>query len=250
VGGTILDETVRRDSIAREIAAAHHEGHSIAVVHGGGKQLTQFLQERGVESRFINGLRVTTAEAIDAVLKVLAGSVNKQFVGALRAAGVNAVGLSGMDGRLADAVRMSEELGLVGNIQHVDPALIELLIAAAYLPVIACVAGDNTGRAWNINADRMAVACAQAICADALIFLTDVAGVMDEAGKVLPDVTVAEALNLISRGVARGGMQAKLEAACDAARGGINSVMIVSGTEKGSINRLFSGIRTGTRLQT
>ncbi len=98
VGGTLVDDAGQRDAVARQIAAAHREGHAVVVVHGGGRQLTKLLEERGIESRFVNGLRVTTAEAVDAVLKVLAGTVNKQLVGALRAAGANAVGFSGMDG--------------------------------------------------------------------------------------------------------------------------------------------------------
>src|SRR5690242_13269350 len=132
--------------------------------------MTRFLAERGIESRFVNGLRVTTPETIDAVLKVFAGSVNHELVAALNRAGARAVGLSGIDALLAEAEQMDPALGAVGRVIHVNPALLDLLAGDGYVPVVACVAGDRAGNIYNVNADQMAVACASAFRADQLIF--------------------------------------------------------------------------------
>src|SRR5262249_55426882 len=138
------------------------------VVHGGGKQMTRYLAERGIESRFVNGLRVTTPDIIDAVVKVFAGSVNAQLVTALRAAGASPVGLSGLDAGLVDAEILNPDLGQVGKPVKSDARLLELLTHARYIPVIACIAGDNRGTIFNVNADQMAVACASAFRAERL----------------------------------------------------------------------------------
>src|SRR5689334_25251192 len=122
--------------------------------------MTRFLAERGVESRFVNGLRVSTPEVIDAVLKVFAGSVNAELVTAFRAAGASPVGLSGLDAGLVDAEILDPELGQVGKPVRSDARLLEVLTQASYLPVVACVGGDSKGRIYNVNADQMAVACA------------------------------------------------------------------------------------------
>ena len=156
------------------------------MVHGGGKQMTRYLAERGIESRFVNGLRVTTPETVDAVLKVFAGSVNHELVASLNRAGARAVGLSGIDAFLAEAEEMDPALGAVGRVTRSDPALLHLLTAHGYLPVVACVAGGRDGRIYNVNADQMAVACAAAFGADQLIFLTDVAGVLDRTRQCAP----------------------------------------------------------------
>ncbi len=249
IGGTLVDDADQRRALADQIAYAHQAGHSVVLVHGGGRQLTRFLEERGIPSHFVNGLRVTTTETMDAVLKVLAGSVNKQLTAALRAAGVNAVGLSGIDGRLTTAVRLSAELGWVGRVTSVDASLLELLTSAGRLPVIACVAGDDLGQAWNINADQMAVACAHAFGAAQLIFLTDVAGVMDGNGSVLPLLDAAASRALIENGIARGGMQAKLEAACAAIAAGVERVVIAPGSGAGLLARLLAGEAAGTEIR-
>jgi acetylglutamate kinase len=249
IGGTLVDDPSRRAALAGQIAGVHRAGHAVVVVHGGGKQLTRFLEARGVESRFVNGLRVTGEAAMDAVVKVLAGTVNKELTGALRASGVNAVGVSGMDGRLTTAIRMSEELGRVGKITAVDPLLLDVLTGAGMTPVVACVAGDDAGLAWNVNADQMAVGCAKAFGAHRLIFLTDVAGVMDGEGKAVPVLTLEGASTLIARGVARGGMQAKLEAAGDALKGGVGSVVIAPGVDADVLHRLLTGLPCGTELR-
>lgn len=249
MGGTLVDDAAQRAALAEQIAAAQRAGNLVVVVHGGGKQLTRFLDERGIASRFVNGLRVTSSEAIDAVVKVLAGTVNRQLTGALRAAGANAVGLSGLDGRLVTASELSPELGYVGRIDKVDTALLDLLTVAGYVPVVACVGGDDEGRAWNVNADQMAAACAAAFGAEHLIFLTDVAGVLDSGGEAIGELDLDAAAALVAGGVARGGMRAKLEAASAAVLAGAGAVRIVNGGEPRVIARVLAGEGVGTELR-
>jgi acetylglutamate kinase len=248
IGGTLLDAEETRSRLAAELAGAALGGARLVVVHGGGKQMTRFLAERGVESRFINGLRVTTPETIDAVLKVFAGSVNKQLTAALLAAGVPALGLSGVDAWLVEAEPMDPELGAVGRPVRANRGLFELLTENGYVPVVACVAGDRRGRIYNVNADQMAAACAAAMEADLLLFLTDVAGVLGPGKEVLGEVTAAESESLIARGVASGGMQAKLDAAARALREGVGTVVVAPGAETGVVRRALDGERVGTRL--
>jgi acetylglutamate kinase len=248
LGGTLLDAPALRASLAAQIAEHSRRGVEITVVHGGGKQMTRFLAERGVESRFVNGLRVTTPETMDAVLKVLAGSVNQELVAALIAVGLRAVGLSGVDGNLVEAELMDPALGLVGRIRRANPALLDLLLSHGFLPVVACVAGDGRGQMYNVNADQMAAACAAGWRADRLIFLTDIAGVLDAAGTVQPVLTAAHCSQLIAGGVATGGMQAKLNAATAALDQGVAEIDIAPGALPGVLARLFDGEPVGTRI--
>ena len=225
IGGSLLDCETSRARLAGEIARSS-ERHSIVVVHGGGKQMTRFLAERGIESRFVNGLRVTTDEVLDAVVKIFAGSVNAELVSALRAAGAMPVGLSGLDAGLVDAELLDPALGHVGRPVRSDTRLLDVLRTAGYLPVVACVAGDAQGRRYNVNGDQMAVACAAGWKAERLIFLTDVDGVRDGTGEIRRSLTAAEANRLIHDGVATGGMQAKLESALSGLRQGIAEIQM------------------------
>jgi acetylglutamate kinase len=247
LGGTLLDAPDSRRRLAGEIAKAAKQTTAV-VVHGGGKQMTRFLAERGIESRFINGLRVTTPDVIDAVVKVFAGSVNKQLVSAFRAAGAAPVGLSGLDAGLVDAEPLDPELGQVGRPVHSDGRLLDVLTREGYIPVVACVAGDAQGTIYNVNADQMAVACAHGFAAKKLLFLTDVEGVKDASGATRPVLTSAEATALIKDGVATGGMQAKLEAAQLALQNGVEEVMIAPGAREGIVAALLAGEKIGTRL--
>jgi len=247
LGGTLLDAEDSRFRLAGEICEIGAV-HQTVVVHGGGKQMTRFLAERGVESRFVNGLRVTTPEVIDAVVKVLAGSVNAQLVTAFRAAGGRPVGLSGLSAGLVDAEILDPELGQVGRPVRCDARLLEVLTRESYLPVVACVAGDSLGAIYNVNADQMAVACAAAFPAEKVLFLTDVEGVRDGEGKIRTTLTTAEARSLINEGVATGGMQAKLEAAMDALMKGVAEVRIGPGATPGIVRQLMEGAPVGTKL--
>ena len=248
LGGTLLDSPPARDALAAQIAAARRNEIEMVVVHGGGKQMTRFLAERGIESRFVNGLRVTTPETVDAVLKVFAGSVNHELVASLNRAGAAAVGLSGIDAFLVEAEQMDPALGAVGRVTKSDPALLELLTSHGYLPVVACVAGDRHGRVYNVNADQMAVACAAAFHARQLIFLTDVEGVLDGARQVRPVLTVAAAERLIADGIATGGMQAKLDASLAALRQDVEQVRIAPGAREGVLAQILAGNAIGTQL--
>lgn len=247
IGGTLIDSPESRRRLAGELAEAARGGVELVVVHGGGKQMTRFLAERGIESRFVNGLRVTTPETMDAVLKVLAGSVNQELVAAFIAAGAMAVGLTGIDAALVEAERMSGALGAVGRPVRANTALLDLLAAGGYVPVVACVAGDRAGNMYNVNADQMAAACAAAYRADRVVFLTDVAGVMRD-GCVLPRLSAAECEALIGAGVATGGMHAKLTAAVGALRSGVSEIIIAPGAEPGISSRALAGEAVGTRL--
>lgn len=245
LGGTLLDSNESRARLAREIAGLPH---AIVVVHGGGKQMTRYLTEHNVESRFVNGLRVTTPEVVDAVLKVFAGTVNTELVAAFRAAGARPVGLTGLDSGLVDAEPLADDLGAVGKPVHSDPALIELLTGAHYLPVIACIAGDAKGTVFNVNADQMAVACASAFAVDRLIFLTDVDGVKGDRGRLLDSITTQQAAGLIQSGIATGGMQAKLEAAVSALRTGVREIVIAPGAKPRVVEEILVGKQIGTRI--
>ena len=249
VGGTLLEDQPARDSVAKQLARVSLS-HALAVVHGGGKQVTRYLEERGVESRFVGGMRVSDDRVIEAVTNVIAGGVNKHLVAALIAQGAAAVGISGVDGPLTTAAPMRPELGFVGKPKKTNGALFDLLIGGKFIPVVACIAGDERGTIYNVNADQMAVSCALGWGADVLIFLTDVAGVRDATGAVLNRVTPGEAKNLIESGVAHGGMQAKLEAANIALEEGLPVVTIASGRDPDVCERLLAGEQIGTTLST
>lgn len=247
LGGTLVDDPESRQRLANEITQAASSA-SVVVVHGGGKQMTRYLTERGVQSRFVNGLRVTTPEIIDAVVNVFAGSVNTTLVAAFRAASARPVGLTGLDAGLLDAEPLNAELGRVGKPVHCDARLVDLLTREGYLPVVACVAGDSQGCIYNVNADQMAVACAAGFGTRKLLFLTDVEGVRDGDGKTRETLTASEAASLIRDGIATGGMQAKLEAALEALQQGVGEVLIAPGANPGIVEKLLRGDRIGTRL--
>jgi acetylglutamate kinase len=247
LGGSLLDSADSRARLAREITAAARD-HQITVVHGGGKQMTRFLSERGIESTFVNGLRVTTPEVLDAVMKVFAGTVNSELVSAFRAAGANAVGLSGLDAGLLDADPLDPALGHVGKPVKSDPRLIDVLLGSGYLPVIACVGGDARGNAYNVNGDQVAAAIGAAFRARKLIFLTDVDGVRGSDGNVLATLTADDALKLIDKGIASAGMQAKIGAAVSGLNGGVNEVIIAPGSRAGIVASLLAGDQIGTRM--
>lgn len=248
LGGTLLDSPESADGLAQQIVAAHRQGVEVVVVHGGGKQMTRFLAERGVESKFVNGLRVTGPEVVDAVLKVFAGTVNHELVARLNRAGALAVGITGIDALLVEAEQMDSNLGAVGRVVKSDTRLLKTLIAGGYLPVVACVAGDRAGQVYNVNADQMAVACAVAFGAQQLIFLTDVEGVLDRTKSIRRQLTSEESRQLIAEGSATGGMQAKLNAAMDALAGGVEQVRIAPGAAAGVLGRLLAGEELGTRM--
>jgi acetylglutamate kinase len=248
VGGTLIDSSEGRYLLSLQIASQARKGHRTVVVHGGGKQLSRYLEQGGFKSEFRGGFRVTPPEILDAVVRVLAGGVNHDLVADLQRAGANAVGLSGIDSGLVHAVQLSAELGAVGRVDRVDTTLLDLLTSHGYIPTVACIAGGRFGEAFNVNADQMAVACAAHYLADRLIFLTDVEGVLDENRVRVPRLTSGEATKLIETGVAKGGMEAKLRAAMAAVAQGIPEVRIVAGSQPRVLDRVLAGEDIGTAL--
>lgn len=249
LGGTLLDEQSSRTRLAQEIARLANPSTRITVVHGGGKQMTRYLTDQGIESKFINGLRVTTPEVVEGLLKIFAGSVNHTLVASLTAAGAQAIGLTGIDALLAEAEQMDPALGAVGRITKSNAAILETLTAANYLPVVACVAGDRQGNIYNVNADQMAAACAASFQATKLIFLTDVDGVLGANKLLIPTLTKAACTQLIESGVATGGMQAKLNAATGALDSGVTQIHIAGGAQPGILARILEGHPAGTTLE-
>lgn len=247
LGGTLLDNPESRLRLAGEIGELSRE-HEIAVVHGGGRQMTRFLAERGVESRFVDGWRVTTPEVVDALLKVFAGSVNHELVSAFTARGIKAVGLSGIDADLTVAEQMDPRLGAVGRIVSSDASILSWLVKGGFLPVVACVSGGQSGEVFNVNADQMAVACAGAFQASALIFLTDVDGVKGSDSKVYASLSVSDCARLIQGGVATGGMQAKLNSASEAIRQGVGRVIVAPGSLPGAAALALQDKEIGTKI--
>ncbi len=245
IGGTLLDSVASRDELARQIASESLNGSELIVVHGGGKQITRFLDERGIESRFVNGMRVTTPEILAAVLTVLR-QVNQELVSVLRDAGARAVSVFADDGSLVVAEQMSAGLGAVGRIVRCHPEAVG--DHAGSMPVIACIAGDGRGNRYNVNGDQMALACAVGFNVERLVFLTDVEGVLDGQGKAIPVLNTKDAAGLIETGVAKGGMQAKLNAAVSALQQGVRDVHIVRGSAESIVHRVLQGETTGTRM--
>lgn len=248
LGGTLLESDESCSSLARQLTRLQRAGHRLVVVHGGGKRLSRYLAGLDHESEFRRGLRVTPPEIMDAVLRVLAGSVNRQLVAELQGAGARAVGLTGIDAGTVQASQLAPELGLVGKVERVDPELLDTLTDRGFLPAVACIAGGADGAIFNVNADQMAAACATGLAADQVVFLTDVGGVLDRRGETIPKLSASEAESLITEGVAKGGMEAKLRAAISALTGGIERVSIVNGHEPDILTRALEGIAAGSEL--
>lgn len=253
LAGALLDDAATVASIARQIAALAQEGHELLVVHGGGKIFTATLEKMGVASRFVGGLRVTDRETRDVAVMVLGGLLNKRVAGAISQAGQPAVGLCASDAEtfLAEPMTYNETrggLGFVGYLTGVNVEFLETLWRAGVVPVASCLGLGADGELYNINADHMAAAAAEFIRADRLIFLTDVAGVLD-GQKVLRAVRGGEIEDLIRRNKVSGGMILKLEAAKRALSAGVSEVRIVGGTAPRALLSAANGARCpGTRV--
>lgn len=234
VAGALLDDEAVVRQIARQIAEAGKAGHQLLVIHGGGKIFTGTLARMGIASRFIGGLRVTDRETRDAAVMVFAGLLNKRLAGAISLAGQNAVGISAADSACFPAEPMIHEgdaggLGYVGYLTGVNLDFLNCLWRASIVPVACCLGLGSDGELYNINADHMAAAAAEYCRADRLIYLTDVAGVLD-GERVLDQVNSADIEELIRQQKVSGGMILKLEAAKRALAGGVKQVRIVGGT--------------------
>jgi acetylglutamate kinase len=242
LGGAGLETPSLLEGCMRAIVDLVRDGNQVAVVHGGGVQLTRTLKALGKESEFIDGLRVTDAETRDAALMVFAGRVNKGLVAALGALGQPAVGLSGGDGLLFRARKKhtSPDLGFVGEIAASDPRWLEAVWQLNGVPVLCSMALGFDGEYYNINADEMAAACAVACHADALVFLTDVPGVKGANGEVLRWLSIDQIAELVKSAVIFGGMLPKLNACREALLNGVKRVRILPADAAGSLPDLCS----------
>src|SRR5690348_16463886 len=234
IAGALLEDEATVARLAQQIAAAARAGHELLVIHGGGKIFSATLARMGIASRFVGGLRVTDRETRDAAVMVFAGLLNKRLAGAISLAGQNAVGISAADSACFRAEPMCHEgdaggLGYVGYLTGVNLEFLESLWRAGIVPMACCLGIRSNGEIYNINADHMAAAAAESCHAEQLIFLTDVAGVLD-GEKVLNRVSSGEVEELIREQKVSGGMILKLEAAKRALAGGVQQVRIVGGT--------------------
>ncbi len=229
LGGATLEDPALLRMCARAIADLQRGGSDVAVVHGGGVQLTRTLQQLGKQSEFVGGLRVTDAQTRDTALMVLGGAVNKALVAALSAQAVTAMGLSGGDGMVfrARKKRTAPDLGYVGEIAAADPRWLEAIWQMGGVPVISSIALGFDGEYYNVNADEMAAACAGACRADALVFLTDVPGVRGADGAVLRWLHTGQIAAMTRDAVITGGMLPKLAACREALLQGVKRVRIL-----------------------
>ena len=241
-GGHAMGQSELFRLFARDIVLLRQVGINPVVVHGGGPQIGRMLDRLKIKSEFVDGLRVTDKETVDVVEMVLAGSINKEIVSAINAAGGFAVGLSGKDGNLIQAQRLRRtkrdpnsnierilDLGLVGEPSEINPHILEFYERSDITPVIAPIGIGHNGETLNINADTAAGAIAAAVGAKRLLMLTDIEGVLDRNGELIPQMTMAEARRYIADGTIRGGMIPKIETCLEAVGKGVEGAVIVDG---------------------
>jgi len=250
LGGATLGS---HDTTIADIVALQQQGRSLVVVHGGGKMITSWLQKRSIETKFINGERVTDKATLEVVVSVLAGVVNKEIVADINARGGMAVGISGVDGALIQGKFKNKELGYVGEVAKINPVLLETLLQVGYIPVVAPIAmadkAEKAPRVLNINADIVAGEIAAAIGAEKLVFLTDVAGVSDNSGNLLAHLSPGEAEALVASGTASGGMIPKIKACLTALSGASAACIIADGRQSHALLDDFNGKSGGTIIK-
>jgi acetylglutamate kinase len=230
-GNAMVDPALAR-SFAADVVLLRAIGLKPVVVHGGGPQIGALLERLGIETEFRDGLRVTDADTLDVARMVLGGQVNREIVGAINRHDRVAVGLTGEDAGLMLAVQRHADLGFVGDVSKVDRSILDTLIAGGFIPVISTIGADASGQAFNINADTAAVAIAEALQAEKLIYLTDVAGVLTDVadpGSLVSRLSAGRARLLIDSGTVAGGMIPKVEACLAAVDGGVGSAHILDG---------------------
>lgn len=241
-GGHAMGNAELARQFARDVVLMKQVGISPVVVHGGGPQIGAMLDRLKIQSSFVDGLRVTDAATVDIVEMVLSGSINKQIVTAISSAGGTAIGLSGKDGRLIEAKKLTRtirdpdsniekvlDLGFVGEPDRVNPKILQALSGSDVIPVIAPIGVGENGETYNINADTAAGAIAQELNADKLVMMTDVAGVLDKDKQLIPYMSLNEADRLMTDGTISGGMIPKLETCLAAVRGGVRAATILDG---------------------
>ncbi len=252
-GGSVMTAGGPPDTLAEDLVLLQGAGVRPVLVHGGGPEITRMLERLGKPTRFVNGLRVTDAETMDVVEMVLAGRANKALVARIAASGGRAVGLCGKDGGLFAARPLASpvDLGLVGEVDAVDPTVVRLLAEHGFIPVVASVGWGRDGRTYNLNADHAAAALAGALGAGKFIVLTDVPGILagDPPGQVLSTVSAAQARRLVAEGVISRGMIPKVEACLAALAAGVPSAHIIDGRRPhGLLVELFTEQGIGTMI--
>ena len=239
-------------SFAQDVVLMRAVGMLPVVVHGGGPQIGALMTRLGKEAEFRNGLRVTDADTLDIARMVLVGKVNRDIVSAINVHGPLAVGMSGEDAKLITAAPTDVGLGFVGNVSVVDPTMLERLLAEDLIPVVATIGADASGQAYNINADTVAGALAEALQAEKLVFLTDIEGlrvVADDPTTVIQQASVEVIDEIVRSGNAQGGMLPKVEACVRAVRAGVNRAHILDGRVPHSLLlELFTNSGVGTMV--
>jgi acetylglutamate kinase len=251
IGGSTLGS---HDTTIDDIVALQRQGRAVIVVHGGGKLITDWLRKLGVTSRFIRGERVTDQPTLEVVISVLAGLVNKEIVASINTRGGRAAGISGVDGSLVEGEIADTEKGYVGVVGKVNPGIVDAIMGAGLVPVVAPLGLNWSTRApadppaLNFNADVIAGEIAAAMGAERLVFLTDVAGVQDQSNRVVSRLSPPEAQALVDTGVASGGMIPKIQACLRALSTG-GSTCIVDGREAHALMRAIEKGDTGTIIR-
>ncbi|GHC24630.1 acetylglutamate kinase [Aidingimonas halophila] len=261
-GGNAMTEDTLIDSFARDMVLLKEVGINPVVIHGGGPQIGDLLDKLKIESRFVNGMRVTDAETMDVVEMVLGGLVNKSIVNLINQCGGKAIGLTGKDGGQIRARQLKVEhqtpemtapeiidIGHVGEVEYIATDLIEMLAQRDFIPVIAPIGVDGEGRSYNINADLVAGKVAEALSAEKLMLLTNVAGLMNADGDVLTGLTTTKVDELIADGTIHGGMLPKIRCALDAVKGGVRSAHIIDGrVPHATLLEIFTNAGVGTQI--
>jgi acetylglutamate kinase len=236
-----------------DIVELHRRGIPMVIVHGGGKMITEWLEKQAITTHFVRGERVTDRPTLEVVISVLAGLANKEIVTLLNNRGTKAVGISGVDGALLEGKRREEEMGFVGTVTRVNIGILDILLASGFIPVIAPlsiyspVGSDGEPQILNVNGDTVAGEIAAAIAAERLIFLTDVDGIYDKQDNLIPHLSPAEAEELLSSGVASGGMIPKLRA-CLRALSQSRTASIIGGKTPHALLREIEGNNIGTTI--
>ena len=258
-GGNAMTDEKLKQSFARDIVLMKLVGINPIVVHGGGPQIANVLDQLNIESNFVNGLRVTDSKTMDVVEMVLGGLVNKEIVGLLNKNHGKAVGVTGKDGNLIKAKKLRikpnegddevVDIGQVGKVVSIDTKVLEVMKESDFIPVIAPIGTDEKGASYNINADSVAGEIAQVLRAEKLILLTNVAGVQGRKGTVLTGLSIKQVAKLIVDKTIRGGMLPKIECALEAVKGGVHSAHIIDGrVEHAVLLEIFTDEGVGTLI--
>jgi len=250
-GNAMADDSVSM-RFAEDIVLMKQVGILPVVVHGGGPQIGALMEKLGKKSEFRDGLRVTDAETLDIARMVLVGKVNRDIVGAINVHGPHAVGVSGEDGGLITAAARNPELGFVGDVSSINPTLLVKLLSEGLIPVMSTIGADATGQAYNINADTVAGAVAEALKAEKIVYLTDVAGLYEDFGdetSLIRRATISELQEKIDSGLLSGGMIPKIEACVRAVENGVSSAHLLDGrVPHVSLLELFTDLGIGTMI--